>query len=115
MDQVIQMTVGDFFLGLLIVAVIILVVFLIIAAYNLIKTLKRSQKVLDDLEVVVKITSKRTQEIDKIIEQMSKKIKSGQGVFQSIPIIVKTIARIAKILRQNQNRSAYGAEESMKK
>ena len=106
MDTVIQMTVGDFFLGLLIVAVIILVVFLIVAAYNLINTLKRSQKVLDELEIVVRISSKRTQELDKLIEQMSKKIKSSQGVLNTIPIIFKTIAKIAQVLGQQRSKAA---------
>ena len=95
--------VKDLLLCLLIFAGIILAIYLIYAIYKLIKTLERSQKVLSELEVVVRITSKRTQELDKIIDQMSKKLKTGQGIFNAIPIIFQTIAKIAKVIGQQQN------------
>ena len=44
-------------LCVLIFAGIVLVVFLMVAVYNLIKTLKKSQKVLDDFEIVSKIAN----------------------------------------------------------
>ena len=93
---------------LLIIAGIVLGVYLIIAVYNLIKTLKQTQKVLADFEVVSKIASERTQQLDHIIEQTQKKVKSGQGILNSIPVIVSAIARIAKVFGQQTAKKDSG-------
>jgi len=98
--------VKDALLSLLIIALVILTIFAIVAVYNLIKTLQQSQKVLSDFEVVSKIASDRTQQLDKIIEDMSKKIKSGQNIFNSIPIIVTAVSKIAKVVGQQNERKA---------
>ena len=111
MDTVITTTVGDVLIGLLIIAGVILIVFLTIAAYNLIKTLKHTQKVLEDLEVVVRVASKRTKELDKFIDKLSKSFKAGQGVLGFIPIIFKAIAKIAKAVGQQQNKNAENDKE----
>ena len=110
MDTVVTFTVGDALLGLLIIAVIVLVVFLIVAAYNLIMRLKQTKKVLDDLEVVAHISSERAKQLDKLIEDASKKLKSGQNIFSSIPIIVSAATKIAKVVKQ-KNRPAQGQQK----
>ena len=94
-------------LCLLIIAGIVLAVYLIVAVYQLIKTLKQSQKVLDDFEIVAHIASERTQQLDKLIDQTSKKLKAGQGILNSLPIIFKAISQIAKVVgKQNEKSSA---------
>ena len=98
-------------LCLLIIAAIVLAVYLTVAAYNLIKTLKQSQKVLDDFEVVAKIASERTQQLDKFIAQTQKKIKSGQGIINSIPVIFSAISKIAKAVGQQNARSSEGEKK----
>ena len=89
-----------FFVCLLIVAAVIMIVFAIVALFNLIKTLKQSQKVLTDFEVVSEVASKRMKQLDSAIEKQSKKIKTGAGVgggiTSAIPIIVSAITAIAK-------------------
>ena len=92
-------------LGLLIIAGIILVIYLIVAAYNLIKTLKKSQAVLEDFEIVAKIASKRSAQLDKAIDEASKKIKSGQGFFSSVPVIISAISKIAYVFGQKNKKS----------
>jgi ABC-type maltose transport system permease subunit len=99
-------------LCLLLIAVIVLIIFAIVAVYNLIKTLKSSQKVLADFEVVSEVASKRTKQLDEAIEKSSKKIKNSggvaSGITSAIPIIISAVAAIAK----------YGAnkkDESSKK
>ena len=87
-------------LCLLIIAAIVLAVYLIVAVYNLIKTLKQSQAVLADFEVVSKIASERTQQLDKFIEQTQKKAKSGQAFINSIPVVFSVISKIAKTAGQ---------------
>ena len=98
-------------LCLLIVAGIVLAVYLIVAVYHLIKTLKQSQKVLDDFEIVAHIASERTQQLDKLIEQASKKLKAGQGILSSIPIIFRTIAQIAKVVGNQNEKSSVTKEK----
>jgi hypothetical protein len=96
-------------LCLLIIAGIVFAVYLIVAAYNLIKTLQHSQKVLADFEIVSHIASERTQQLDKLIEQTSKKIKSGQGVLNVLPAIIKAISQIAKAAQKKSAGGASGA------
>ena len=86
-----------FLICLLIVAGIVLIVYLIVAAYNLVKTLKQSQKVLEDFEVTGHIAAERMKQLDKFIEQTSKKVKNTQGIFTAIPVIVKAVSEIAKV------------------
>ena len=103
MDAALTIDVGTL-LGLLIIAGIILVVYLIVAAHNLVKTLKQSQKVLSDFEGVAEMASKRTKELDKFIDSTQKKVKSGQNVFNAVPIIVSAVTQIAKVVGQNQQK-----------
>ena len=98
-------------LCLLIIALIVLIVFAIYAVFHLVKTLKQSQKVLSDLETVSHIASERTQQLDKLISDTQKKIKSGQNIMNSIPIIFSAVSRIAKVIGQQNDRKA----ESTKK
>jgi len=93
-------------LGLLIIAAIVLAIYLIIAVYNFIKTLKQSQKVLSDFEIVAKISSERTQQLDKFIEQTQKKVKSSQNIVNAIPIIVSAVSNIAKVIGQQGDKKA---------
>ena len=92
-------------IGLLIIAGIILVIYLIVAVYNLIKTLKKAQVVLEDFEVVSKVASKRSQQIDKAIDDMSQKVKSGKNIFQSLPVIISVITKIAGVVGQKNKKS----------
>ena len=96
----------DALICLLIIAGIVLAVYLIVAVYNLINTLKQTQKVLTDFEVVSKVASERTKQLDKFIEQTQKKIKSGQNIFNSVPIIISAIAQIAKVVGDDQKKKS---------
>ena len=93
-------------LCLLIIAGIVLVIYLIVAVYNLTKTLKQSQKVLNDLEVTAKISSERLKQLDKFIDQTSKKVKNTQGVFTAIPIVAKAVTEIVKVAAKHNNKEA---------
>ena len=98
-------------LSILFIVLIALAIYAFYAIFNLVKTLKQTQKVLDDFEVVSKIASERTQQIDKLITDMQKKIKSGQTIFSSIPIIVSAVSKIAKTLGQKNDKQAESAKK----
>ena len=94
-------------LCILIIALIALAIYALYMVFNLIKTLKQAQKVLDDFEVVSQVASERTKQLDKLINDTTKKIKSGENIFTSIPVIVSTISKIAKVIsRQNEKKAA---------
>ena len=97
-------------LSILIIVLIVLAIFAMVAVFNLIKTLKQTQKVLDDFEVVADIASKRSKQLDKVIEDMAGKIKSGQNIFNSIPIIVTAVSKIAQVVGQQNERKASNAK-----
>ena len=90
---------------LLIIAGIVLAIYLIVAVYQLIKTLKQSQKVLDDFEVTGHIAAERMKQLDKFIEQTSKKVKNTQGIFTAVPVIVRAVSEIAKVAGKQRNKS----------
>ena len=94
----------DALLCLLIIVLVILAIFAIVAVYNLIKTLKQTQQVLSDFEVVSKIASERTKQLDKVISELTKKFKSGANALNSIPIIFTAISKIAKVVGQQNER-----------
>ena len=104
MEATLTIDVKSALICLLIIAGIVLAIYLIVAVYHLIKTLKHSQKVLEDFEVVSKIASERTQQLDKFIDQTSKKVKAGQNVFNAVPVIISAIAQIAKVAGQQKKK-----------
>ena len=95
-----------FLICLLIVAGIVLAIYLIVAVYNLIKTLKQSQKVLDDFEVAAHISAERLKQLDKFIEQTSKKVKNSQNIFNALPIILRAVTEIAKVAGRKREEAA---------
>ena len=97
-------------LSILIIVLIILAILAMVAVYNLIKTLKQSQKVLDDFEVVASIASERTKQLDKIINDVSNKIKAGQNAFNSIPIIISAVSKIANVISKQNEQKASNAK-----
>jgi len=103
----------DLLIGLLIIMGIALLVVLTIAAYNLVKTLKKAQTVLTDFEVVSRIASERSKQLDNVIEQASKKLKSGQGLINSIPVIFSAISKIAKAVGQHKNKDSEGEKRGL--
>jgi len=92
--------------ALLFVILIVLALYAIYALYQLVKTLKQSQKVLGDFEVVAKIASDRTKQLDKLIEDLTNKIKSGQNILNFFPVIFNAVSRIAKAVSQQNVRKA---------
>ena len=87
-------------LSILIIVLIALAIYAFYAIFNLVKTLKKTQKVLDDFEVVSQIASERTKQLDKLVSDMQSKIKSGQTIFNAIPIVVSAVSKIAKVVGQ---------------
>ena len=97
--------------SLLIIAAIALVIYGIYAVYHLVKTLKQSQKVLGEFEVVSHIASERTQQLDKLIDDTAGKIKSGQNILNAIPLIITAVSRVAKVVGQYNDRKGEGSKK----
>jgi len=96
--------------ALLFVVLILLAIYAIYALFQLVKTLKKTQKVLDDFEVVSSIASARTKQLDKAIDDISNKIKSGQTIFGLFPVIASAVQKIAKTVSQQSAKKTGGVK-----
>jgi hypothetical protein len=104
----VEIDVKDFLIGLLIIAVIVLVIFAIVAIYRLGKSMIKLDKILTDFEVVSEIASVRTKQFDgaidglsKTVSGASKKIQGGQNVITVISILVSMFATIRHALQKD--------------
>jgi len=98
--------VKDALISLLILAIIVLIIFSIVAVHNLIITLKKTHKMLDDFGDVAGIASTRTKELDKFITEAQKKMKGGAGLLSSLPAIFKAIAGIVKGVNEKKKKDS---------
>ncbi|MCI2062119.1 MAG: hypothetical protein LKJ83_05030 [Eubacteriaceae bacterium] len=81
---------------LLIAALIVLVVFLIVMAANLIKTLKHTNKVMDDVEVITAIARKRTEDVDQMVDGISGSVKGITSAFKGQETLIQALSAVAK-------------------
>ena len=102
----IEIPVKDALIGLMIIAIIILLIFTMVAVHNLIITLKKTHKMLDDFGEVAGIASTRTKELDKLITEAQKKMKGGAGLLSSLPAIFKAIAGIVKGVNEKKKKDS---------
>ena len=107
---------------LLLIAITVLVVFLVVAAAHLIKTLKSLTKVLSDVEVVSDIAAERTRQVDGIVDDVTttisgvtNKLKGDQGILKAISIIASAIIAIKNILfKSSDNNETTQKQEKSK-
>lgn len=86
------------------IGIIILIIFLIVMVSHLIKTLKKTNRVLDDVQKITKIAAKRTEEVDGALDNVSESatelintIKGQQDIKKAIATLVN-LAGSAKTL-----------------
>jgi uncharacterized protein YoxC len=108
----ITITLKDLILFLLGIGGIVLLIYLIVLVKNLVATLKKTNRVLDDVAVVSDIAAKRANDLDGIVEDVtasvgaiSKNLKGNQG-------IVKTISAVVSLL--TSLKGLFGSEKAKK-
>jgi uncharacterized protein YoxC len=94
--MVITFTLKGLGMFLLIAALIVLVVFLIVMVSNLTTTLKHTNKVMGDVEVVSAIAKKRAVDVDEIVDNVSGSVKGMAAAFKGQETALQALSAIAK-------------------
>ena len=92
---------------LLFIAIVILLIFCMVLVKNLTGTVQQTNKILEDVQVVTKISAERAQDVDKIItdvaesaSNLSSALKSNQGTIASIASLFKSIASLKNTIKK---------------
>lgn len=90
--------------GLVVLCLVILLIFCIVLVKNLIVTVKHTNKVLEDTEVITGIAADRTKELNSAVGDMSKAIsgfaeavKGKQNIVGAVSALVKAFAALKNI------------------
>lgn len=82
----------------------------IIFVANLIKTVKNANIILEDVQVVTKITSERAKDVDQIITDVSEtacnisnSLKNNQGALSGLISLFKAIASLKNAVKKDEN------------
>ena len=91
------------------IALIVLIIYAILAVRKLLVTLDHTNKVLEDVEVISEIASARSQDVDGIITNVSSTVadlsdavKGNQGTMSAVASIVKSAASIKGTMSDNK-------------
>lgn len=94
-------------LGLMLIGIgiIVFIIFLIILTSNLIKTIRKANAMLDDLQVISAIAAKRTEEADGLVDglagsvyELIAAVKDQQDIKKAIATVVNIIGSIKNIV-----------------
>lgn len=96
---------------LLLAALVVLVIFLIVAVKNLVTTIKKTNKILEDVSVVSDVAAKKAVEIDGIIGDVQGAVSDiaeavrGTSTISAVANVVKAAGSIASTVKQNREES----------
>ena len=97
-------------MGLILIGIglIVLIGYCILVLKNLVVTIKHTNQILADTEVISGIAADKAKEVDKIIGDVSESIgsvadiiKGNQNVVQALTAIVNSIASIKNLIKHN--------------
>lgn len=93
---------------LVFLALIIFIIYLIIMAKNLIKTIKETNKILKDAAVVSRITAERATQLDGMVDDvqgavadLSQAVKGQQNVVGALSNIIKAVGSLIAIFKKS--------------
>ena len=103
----VTITLKGLLLGIIAVLAIVLLVFLIILVYNLIKTLKQTNAILEDAKVVSETAADKVQQIDGIVDGNGKSvgtvvnsIKGNQSVVSAATSVINAASSFAGVVKK---------------
>lgn len=92
---------------LLLIALIVFVVYLIILAKNLVKTINQTNKILEDSSVISGVAAEKTVQIGEIVDDvksvvvdLAQAVKGEQKPIAALSNIVKAVGNLAAIFQQ---------------
>ncbi len=102
-------------LCVLFIAIIILVIYLIIIAKNLVKTIKETNKILQDAAVVSKIAAEKAVQIDGVVDDvqaavsdLSKAVRGEQNLVATFSNMIKALGPLLAFFRQGTEEKKSG-------
>ena len=108
----VTITLKGLLLGIIAVLVIVLLVFLIILVYNLIKTLKQTNAILEDAKVVSETAADKIQQIDGIVDGIGKSvgtvvnsIKGNQSVVSAATSVINAASSFAGVVKKGDKQN----------
>ena len=96
---------------LLLAALVILVVYLIVAVKNLVTTIKKTNKILEDAAVISEVASKKAVEVDEIVGDVHgvvsdlAKAVQGTSTIGAVTNVVKAAGSVASTVKQNKEKN----------
>ncbi len=104
-----ELTLNEIGILLLICAGIILLISLVILIKNLLKSVKISNLILEDVETITDIAEKRAKEIDEIVdnvsdslEEASKALKGHQSILKQLSSIAGAVTSVVGIFKKKE-------------
>lgn len=96
---------------LLLAALVILVVYLIVAVKNLVTTIKKTNKILEDVAVISEVAAKKAVEVDEIVGDVQgvvsdlAKAVQGTSTIGAVTNVVKAAGSVASTVKQNKEKN----------
>lgn len=97
---------------LVFIALIILLVYLTVLTKNMIKTVKETNKILEDTSVITGIAADRATEVDEIVGNVSdavadvtKSIKGNQNVIGAMTNLIKTAGAFVNLFNKDKEQN----------
>ena len=96
---------------LLLAALVVLVIFLIVAVKNLVTTIKKTNKILEDAAVISEVAAKKAVEVDEIVGDVHgvvsdlAKAVQGTSTIGAVTNVVKAAGSVASTVKQNKEKN----------
>jgi hypothetical protein len=117
----IAISIKDLFIFLIGAGVIVLIVYLILLVANRNKTIKLTNTILEDVEIITKTAAKRTEDVDKIVDDIAgavgvvtTNLKGNVSIVKVGTSLVNLITTIRGIVKVRSDKKAEQAETAEK-
>lgn len=102
------LTLKDLILFIISIGAIVLIIYLIVLFRNLIITVKKANKILDDTNVVTAITASRATEVNSVVDDVvgalgsvATSVRGNQSTMAAVSTLVNALGSLRKILKKS--------------
>lgn len=105
----IKMNVTTMLVAILLICIIVFVIFLTVAIKNLINTIKKTNEILEDTEIVTSIISGKVEDSEDVLEQLMNGLRSiakalggNETLSKSMANVTKAISSLISLIKRNK-------------
>lgn len=105
----IKMNVTTMLVAILLICIIVFVIFLTVAIKNLINTIKKTNEILEDTEIVTSIISGKVEDSEEVLEQLMNGLRSiakalggNETLSKSMANVTKAISSLISLIKRNK-------------